>query len=97
MRPIKEPDLHHHIEARMLQRGISMYEIQKTLEEGWNADDAKEGTLGKTLVFQYNAAWEGKSFEEKEITVYYKLRDEKFVLLTAKARYGSQFQWKGKV
>jgi len=74
-----------------------MSEIQKTLEEGWNADDAKEGTLGKTLIFKYNGDWQGKSFEEKEVTVYYKFKDEMFVLLTAKARYGSQFQWKGKV
>lgn len=74
-----------------------MNEIQKTLKGGWKAGDAKEGTLGKTLVFQYNAEWEGKSFEEKEVTVYYKFKNDRFVLLTAKARYGSQFQRKGSV
>ena len=74
-----------------------MHEIQMALKEGWNADDVKKGTLGKTLVFQYNGDWEGKSFEEKEVTVYYKLNDEKFVLLTAKARYGNRFQRKDRV
>ncbi len=91
MKVIKESDLHTHIKARMLQRGISATEIQKTMEKGRDAEDAKEGTFGKVLIFPYNAEWEGKIFEEKEVTVYYKIKDDKFVLLTTKARYGKQF------
>ncbi len=46
----------------------------------------------KYAVFAYNAEWEGKFFEEKEVTVYYKYKGEQFILLTAKARYGKNFK-----
>lgn len=89
---IKESDLHSHIRVRMAQRGISTQEIQETLNGGWDADDAVEGTIGKVCTFTYNAQWEGRFFEEKEVTVYYKYRGEQFILLTAKARYGKSFR-----
>jgi len=75
----------------MLQRGVTQEEIERTLNEGWEASDAKPGTLGKVLVFPYQAEWEGQFFEEKEVTVYYKVVGERLVLLTAKARYGKGF------
>ncbi|GAB4419562.1 MAG: hypothetical protein OHK0032_15460 [Thermodesulfovibrionales bacterium] len=75
----------------MFQRGIPIDEIQETLNKGWDADDAKGGTSGKVFIFPYNGRWEGKFFEEKEVTVYYKYKAEKFILLTAKARYGKNF------
>jgi hypothetical protein len=65
--------------------------MQETLARGRDAEDAQEGTFGKVLAFPFNAEWEGKVFEEKEITVYYKYKHDEFVLLTAKARYGSGF------
>lgn len=85
---IKESDLHPHIKARMLERGISLKEIRETLEKGRDSKDARVGTSGKVLIYAYNAKWEGKFFEEKEITVYYKYKRGEMVLLTAKARYG---------
>lgn len=85
---IRESDIHPHIKSRMMQRGITAKEIEETLNEGWDAEDSKEGTLGKVFIFPYKAAWEGKFFEEKEVTVYYKYKADRFVLLTAKARYG---------
>lgn len=88
---IIESDIHPHIKGRMVQRGILISEIEETINKGWNADDAKKGTIGKVLVFPYNAEWEGKFFEEKEITVYYKYKVEKLILLTTKARYGNKF------
>jgi hypothetical protein len=93
---IKESDLHPHIRARMLQRGISIKELEETLNKGWDAIDAVEGTAGKVAVFTYNAEWEGNFFEEKEVTVYYKYKGEQFILLTAKARYGKNFR-KGEI
>jgi len=89
---IKESDLHSHIKARMLQRGITIKEIEEALNSGWNAGDAVEGTYGKVAVFAYNEEWEGKYFEEKEVTVYYKYKGEQFILLTAKVRYGKNFK-----
>ncbi|MEW6418739.1 MAG: DUF4258 domain-containing protein [Nitrospirota bacterium] len=89
---IRESDLHPHIRARMLQRGISVKEIEEALNKGWDAADAVEGTAGKVAVFAYNAEWEGKFFEEKEVTVYYKYKGVQFILLTAKARYGKNFE-----
>jgi len=62
------------------------------IDKGWCAEDAKEGTFGKTYVFLYNNYWEGKYYKEKEVTVYYKMKQEKIVLLTAKARYGRDFK-----
>ena len=87
-RELKEDDFHSHIKARMLQRGITKEEVEKTLAKGQATKDAKPGTFGKALVFPYNNEWEGKFFEEKEVRVYYKLINDNFVLLTVKGRYG---------
>jgi hypothetical protein len=75
----------------MRQRGITSEEIEQTLNNGWEATDAKPGTLGKVLVLPYAAQWEGQFYPEKEVNVYYKMIDEGLVLLTAKARYGQGF------
>lgn len=88
---IKEDDLHAHIKARMRQRGVLIEEIEKTLNEGWNADDTKQNIIGKVFIFPYNTLWEEKFFEEKEVTVYYKYKAGQLVLLTVKARYGTKF------
>ncbi len=72
----------------MEQRGVTREELEWTLNEGWDATDAKAGTLGKVMVFPFQAEWEGRFYEEKEVTVYYKLTDEGVILLTVKARYG---------
>jgi len=87
--------LHSHLRARMRQRGISKEEIELTLNKGWDATDAKPGTLGKVMVFPFQAEWEGRFYEEKEVTVYYKMTDTGIILLTAVARYGDSFP-KGK-
>jgi len=69
---LDECDLHPHVKARMLQRGVTKEEIEAALNKGWEADDAKPGTSRKVFVFPYNDNWEGEFFEEKEIRVYYK-------------------------
>ena len=84
-------DGHSHLLARMEQRGITLEEIERTLAAGWAALDAKPGTRGKTLVFEYQDEWLGEFFEEKEVTVYYKQSGDDIVVLTAIARYGSGF------
>jgi len=66
--------------------------LKKTLEKGEDAKDAKLGTYGKVLIFLYNDYWEGKFYEQKEITVYYKLVGEKTMILTVKARYDERFE-----
>ncbi|WP_176229678.1 DUF4258 domain-containing protein [Candidatus Hakubella thermalkaliphila] len=88
---LDDRDLHSHVKARMLQRGVTKEEIEVTLNKGWEADDAKPGTSGKVFVFPYNDNWEGEFFEEKEVRVYYKSVGDTFVLLTVKARYGKIF------
>lgn len=88
---ITEADLHSHLRARMHQRGITREEIEQVLNEGWEATDAKPGTLGKVMVFPYEAEWEGEFYQEKEVTVYYKVTTEGLILLTVKARYGQGF------
>ena len=88
---ISESDLHSHLRARMEQRGVAPEEIERTLNEGWIAMDAKPGTLGKTLVFSYEREWEGNFYLEKEIAVYYKVIDNAVILLTVKTRYGQGF------
>jgi len=84
-------DFHPHLNARMHERGVTKDEVEKTLKEGDEAVDAKSGTEGKVLVFPYNSEWEGKTFAEKEVTVYYKVVSGKIVMLTVKARYGKAF------
>ena len=92
---IKDTDIHPHLKARMQQRGISIEEIQATINNGTDADDAKKGTSGKVYVYFFNEYWEGKYFEEKEISVYFKQKGEELILLTAKARYGKNFLKRG--
>ena len=64
---IKESDIHHHLQMRMQQRGVSLNEIEITMNEGWEAVDGKEGTIGKVFVFPYNNYWAGSYFEEIDI------------------------------
>lgn len=76
----------------MLQRGVNLPEITTTMERGWPATDAKAGTEGRVYVFEFDAEWEGRYFEEKELTVYFKETDAgETILLTVKARYGMGF------
>jgi len=88
---ITENDLHAHLRARMAQRGVTLEEIQQALRYGWRATDCRPGTLGQVLVFLYRAEWEGRFYDEKEVTVYYKVKDGQLILLTVKARYGEGF------
>jgi hypothetical protein len=88
---ISDADLHEHFMGRMLQRGVSIQEIQQALNDGWPAADAKPGTLGRTLVFTFGVEWEGQIYAEKEVTVYYKYTSGRLVLLTTRARYGKSF------
>jgi hypothetical protein len=88
---VTQSDLHSHLLARMEQRGVSRDEIERTLGVGRSASDAKPGTRGKVFVFDYQSEWLGRFFEEKEVTVYYKVTDDAVVLLTVKARYGGNF------
>jgi len=92
---LDDSDFHPHLRARMLQRGITKEEVEKVLNDGWEADDAKPGTLGKALVSSYRSDWEEKYFEEKEVRVYYKVVNDEFTLLTVKARYGKDFPKRG--
>ena len=89
---ISDERIHPHLQARMTQRGITREELDRTLNEGREALDAKPSTKGKVLVLPYRAEWEGKFFEEKEVTVYYKEIQGTILLLTAKARYGEDFR-----
>ena len=52
---IAEADLHSHLRMRMQQRGVTREEIERTLNEGWEAAYAKPGMSGKSLVFAYEA------------------------------------------
>jgi hypothetical protein len=84
--------VHSHLRRRMEQRGINREEIEQTLNEGWETSEAKPGTMGKLIVFPYKAEWEGQFYQEKEVTVYYKVADNgHIILLTVKARYGQDF------
>jgi len=88
---LTDADLHDHLNARMAQRGIAKEELERTLNEGWLAEDTKPGTIGKVMVFTYQDQWEGRWYAEKEVSVYYKGAESALVLLTVKARYGKNF------
>lgn len=94
---IAKNDVHPHLAARLLERGITLEEFNMSLTNGWPADDAKEGTSGKVYVFKYEREWLGKIFAEKEVSVYYKIVDGRVIPLTAKARYGSNFSRKEEI
>jgi hypothetical protein len=46
---VTEDDLHPHLRARMLQRGVSREDIEPTLNEAWEARDAKPDTTGRVM------------------------------------------------
>jgi len=50
---ITDEDIHPHLQARMLQRGVSKEEIEVVLNKGREAKDATPGTYGKVFLFQY--------------------------------------------
>jgi hypothetical protein len=79
---LTESNLHAHLRARMAQRGVTLEEIQQTLNNGWRATDCRPGTRGQVLVFSYRAEWEGRFYDEKEVTVYYKVQEGQLILLT---------------
>ncbi|MFC2089015.1 DUF4258 domain-containing protein [Calditrichota bacterium] len=88
---ISEKDLHPHLRKRMKERGVSFDDINITLEFGNLVDDAKIGTFGKKYVFTYNSYWEKIFYKFKEVYVYYKLIENKHIVLTVIARYGDKF------
>jgi len=89
---ISKADLHPHLESRMNQRGVTFEEVKQVMAEGGEAVESKPGTLGKVLVFPYGSKWEGRYYEEKEVTVYYKNKEgHGVILLTVIARYGQTF------
>ncbi len=51
---LSEKDFHKHILKRMRERGVTRREVEKTLNEGIQDKDAKEGTFGKKMVFRFN-------------------------------------------
>ncbi len=91
---ITAANLHPHLQARMRQRGVTLEEIERTINNGSQVTDAKPGTLGKVLVFPYEKEWEGSFYAEKEVMVYYKVHGEEHILLTVIARYGQEFSRK---
>lgn len=89
--PYGSLDFHEHIRKRLITRGISEAEVRSVLEHGWPGTDAQRSTGCRVLVFPFNADWEGRHYQEKQVTVYFKVVKDEVVLLTAKARYGSNF------
>ncbi len=82
--------LHPHIRARMQQRGVTFDEIQRVMAEGRETIESKPGSYGKVLIFPFQSQWEGKYYQEKEVTVYYKsIAGKEVTLLTVIARYGT--------
>lgn len=88
---LTEDDLHPHLRRRMAQRGVSVDELEKVLNNGWEASDAKPGTEGKVLVFPHSAEPHEGFYSEKEVTAYYKHVEGQLIVLTVKARYGQLF------
>jgi hypothetical protein len=88
--PYGSLNFHEHIRKRLTTRGISEAEVRSVLEHGWPGTDAQPSTGCLVLVFPFNATWEGRHYEEKEVTVFKVVNDE-LLLLTAKARYGFNF------
>jgi len=92
---LTDDHFHSHVRRRMEQRGVLEEEVRETINAGWEASDAKPGTDGRTLVFSYDETWEGTHYDEKEVTVYFKIEEDGLILLTVLARYGSDFPREG--
>ena len=88
---LTEEDIHPHLRARMVQRGVTMEEIERTVAGGRPVTEARPGTCGRARVFPYAAEWQGRFHREKEVTVYYRQTGERIVVLTVIARYGQGF------
>lgn len=75
----------------MMLRGVSLAEVNIALAWGWPARDAAPRNEGRVFVVDFRGVWEGRSYEEKEVTVYFKWVESKLIPLTVKARYGKNF------
>lgn len=64
---LSEEAIHDHLRGRMLQRGITSQNIERTLNQGWDTSETKPGTLGRVFVFPYEAEWEGRFYEERRL------------------------------
>lgn len=64
-------DFHEHIRKRLIARNISESEVRSALEHGWPGTDAQPSTGCRVLEFPFNASWEGRHYQEKEVTVYF--------------------------
>lgn len=84
-------EIHPHLARRMASRGVLRAELEDVLTRGWRALGARPGTSARRLVFPLDGEWQGRRFEEKEVTVYFKDVDGRLVVLTAIARYGADF------
>ena len=80
-----------HFSGRMTRRGVTAVEVEQTFTEGWPCGDSRPGVDCRTLVFPFDGEWEGRRYEEKEVTVYFKYDGDELIWITSKARYGAGF------
>ena len=89
-----EIDFHHHLLARMNQRGVARDEVLETLERG-RPGLARQPAEARVRVFAYGAEWKGHVYAQKEVTVYFKRSEGELIVLSVIARYGTGFPREG--
>jgi len=78
-------DPHTLVQAR--KRGVTVSEMEDVLRTG-QAVPAGRGRLGRELVFQYKAFWQGRYHEHKKVRVIYVNEGGTLVTVTVYTFYG---------
>jgi len=78
--------LHPHARERLTERGISEEEVTATVRTG-ERFQAHSGRVGFRRNFPYGTTWRGRAYATKQVEVVAVEEPERWVVLTAIARY----------
>ena len=76
-----------HTLERASERGASREEIIETIEKGVTIV-GKKGRLGKAMVFEFRSQWNGKTYLQKKIEVFYVVEGDAIITVTVYVYYG---------
>lgn len=76
-----------HTLLRAAERGANENEINDVIHKGF-AITAKQNRFGKAKIFDFNAFWNNKYFDQKRVEVIYTIEDDIIVTITVYVFYG---------
>ena len=75
-----------HAITRLRQRGTDKVEVEKTISGGEKIP-AKYGRLGIKMDFAYNAKWNNKYYETKQVITYVEQENDSLLVITVITKF----------